>query len=134
MRYTDTIDQIKQDEGFRARPYQCSEGVWTIGYGTTFMLTDEAEMLLVNHLDRITRRLKQEDFYTSLSLCRKSVLQQMAYQLGFDGLLKFKKMIASLKGQDYERAAQEMLDSLWAKQTPGRAERLATQMKTGEER
>lgn len=29
------IDLIKQFEGFRAKPYQCSANVWTIGYGST---------------------------------------------------------------------------------------------------
>ena len=31
-----TIEFIKRLEGFRANAYQCSSGVWTIGYGTTF--------------------------------------------------------------------------------------------------
>lgn len=30
------IDLIKKYEGFRGRPYQCSAGVWTIGYGSTY--------------------------------------------------------------------------------------------------
>jgi len=29
------IELIVEFEGFRARPYQCSAGVWTIGYGRT---------------------------------------------------------------------------------------------------
>ena len=29
------IALVKSSEGFRARPYQCSAGVWTIGYGST---------------------------------------------------------------------------------------------------
>ena len=29
------IDLIKKFEGFRDKAYQCSAGVWTIGYGTT---------------------------------------------------------------------------------------------------
>lgn len=30
-----TVDLVKEFEGFRTHAYQCSAGVWTIGYGTT---------------------------------------------------------------------------------------------------
>ena len=39
--------------------------------------------------------------------------------------MKFKKMIANMIDKDWKGAATEMLDSLWAKQTPNRANRLA---------
>lgn len=32
---TNGINLIKQFEGFKSTPYQCTAGVWTIGYGTT---------------------------------------------------------------------------------------------------
>ena len=56
----------------------------------------------------------------------------MAYQLGVEGVMKFKKMIAALQNGDYDRAADEMADSLWAKQTPSRAQRLMTLMRIGQ--
>ena len=33
----DAVELIKRFEGFRPKPYRCSAGVWTIGYGTTFL-------------------------------------------------------------------------------------------------
>ena len=30
------VNIIKEFEGFRAAPYKCAAGVWTIGYGTTY--------------------------------------------------------------------------------------------------
>ena len=38
----------------------------------------------------------------------------------------------SVSAQKQKLAAKEMLDSLWAKQTPNRAKELAKQMETGE--
>jgi lysozyme len=41
-------------------------------------------------------------------------------------------MLGSIEDGQYGEAAVEMLDSLWAQQTPERAKRLAKQMLTGE--
>jgi hypothetical protein len=53
----------------------------------------------------------------------QTALTDMRYQMGALGLSKFKKMIAALTADppDYCAAAREMKDSLWAKQTPNRA-------------
>jgi lysozyme len=56
----------------------------------------------------------------------------MAFQMGVDGLLKFKNTLELIKNGKYKEASDAMLDSLWAKQTPNRASRLSAQMKTGE--
>lgn len=53
------------------------------------------------------------------------VLQNMAFQMGIAGLLKFGRALAAMQARDYARASSEMLDSLWAKQTPNRAGELA---------
>ena len=43
------------------------------------------------------------------------------FNLGRVGLSNFHHMIAALNDGDYERAAQEMQNSTWAKQVPVRA-------------
>ena len=55
----------------------------------------------------------------------KGVIIEMCYQIGYAGVMKFKKMIANMKDINWKGAADEMLDSLWARQTPERANRLA---------
>jgi lysozyme len=40
--------------------------------------------------------------------------------------------LEALRTGDYADAADEMLDSAWARQTPARAQRLAQQMRTGQ--
>jgi lysozyme len=59
----------------------------------------------------------------------KQALANMAFQLGLSRLLKFRKMLDALESRDYERAADECLDSLYAKQVPARANRVAALMK-----
>lgn len=54
----------------------------------------------------------------------------MAFQLGLPRLLKFKNFRYHLNKCDYESASSEMLDSLWAKQTPNRAKELAETMRS----
>ena len=52
----------------------------------------------------------------------------MTFQLGKQGVNKFKKMWAGLKAKDYSTASKEMLDSKWNKQTPKRAKEMSDKM------
>lgn len=68
---------------------------------------------------------------------RAEVLLNMTFNLGVDGLLKFKNTLALLRSAieghaSYARVADGMLNSLWAKQVGRRADELARQMRTGE--
>ena len=58
----------------------------------------------------------------------KKVVINMCYQLGLRGFSKFKQTIYYLETEQYEEASIEMLDSLWAKQTPNRAKELSEQI------
>ena len=66
-----------------------------------------------------------------LNATRRDVLVEMVYQLGAKGVLKFKRMLAALEAGDYETAADEMLDSLAARQTPQRWAELSKLMREG---
>ncbi|EJL91227.1 hypothetical protein HS962_13980 [Pantoea sp. BIGb0393] len=62
---------------------------------------------------------------------RSDVLISMGYQLGVDGLAMFRGMLTSITQGDFDAAANAMLDSLWARQTSGRARRHAEVMRSG---
>lgn len=138
---------LKKDEGFRAKPYLCSEGYPTIGYGEK--IGDKYEDLpnietneptaykkmvsMIEHNEKTL--LNNPDLYRCyfhMNENRKAVMLSIAYQIGIYGLLKFKKMLAALERADYSIAADEMLHSLAARQTPNRWARNAEQMRTGE--
>jgi len=53
----------------------------------------------------------------------------IAYNVGWRGLLKFIKMIEALKAHDYYRAANEILDSLAGRELPVRYKRNAYAMR-----
>lgn len=124
--------QIKRDEGRRAKPYQDTEGVWSVGYGTnlTHGSLSEAAMtqMLMDRMQDMETALLALPIWPHLSQPRKGVLLNMAYNLGFAGLMEFRKMYDALVLRDYVRAAKEMLDSRWAAQVGARAHRLAARM------
>jgi len=138
---------LKKEEGFRAKPYLCSEGYPTIGYGQKIgekyeplpdmtISGEEAykKMLAMNEVNEKTF-LNNPDLYRCyfhLNDARKAVMLSIAYQIGIYGVLKFKKMLGALERADYSGAADEMLNSLAARQTPARWKRNAEQMRTGE--
>lgn len=136
------VNLIEKEEGWRDTPYYCKERYPTVGYG--FKLADKDAPLpkfklpkaagdawLATLLAELNIKLMAYDWYVALNTPRRAIIMSMAYQLGLDGLLKFKKMIKAISSDLYYEAAREMLDSLWAKQTPERAKRHALQMTTG---
>ena len=136
MNYEAMIEQIKLHEGLRLKPYKCTEGYLTIGYGrnleTNGISPDEAEEMLLADLSDVEESLHRHELLIEQhSDSRRAVLINMAFQIGVQGLLKFKNTIKAYKHYDYEKAAEEMLDSKWANQTPKRARLLAEQMRTG---
>ncbi|MAI64813.1 MAG: glycoside hydrolase [Alteromonas sp.] len=136
MNYEATIRQIKRHEGLKLKPYKCTAGKLTIGYGRNLedrgIDKDEAEQMLLRDMCEVEEQLFDKGLLDGLNDARKAVLINMGFQLGITGLLKFKRMLSALANHEYELAAKEMLDSRWAKQTPGRAKELYDQMATGE--
>lgn len=125
------IESIKHHEGFRGEVYKDTLGFDTVGYGTKMPLSkEEAEMILESRLKAKIKELEtKEPFVNKLPLDKQEILAEMSYQLGVNGVLKFRKMWKALKEFDYETASKEGLDSLWAKQTPNRAKELMSRLK-----
>lgn len=125
---------IKRHESIRLKPYQDSEKKrLTIGWGRNLedrgITTIEADFMLDNDIGLCVYHLRKLKVFSELSENRQAVLVDMVYNLGYEGFLKFKDLIKALEEHDYEKASQEMLDSLWAKQVKTRAVRLAKIMK-----
>lgn len=129
------LEQLKRHEGLRLEPYRCTEGFLTIGYGRNLDAKGisqlEAIDLLIADIEESKTALNDRGLLDGLDEARAGVLINMAFQLGINGLLKFKNTLRLVKEGRFEEASVEMLDSLWAKQTPSRAEELSQQMKTG---
>ena len=128
------IDSIKEHEGYVGIVYKDSLGIDTIGYG--FAIKD---LELDRDICDIILERKLHDLEDSVNLKFswfmympqeiKNVVLEMCYQLGVNGFSKFKKTISFLQDRQFQEASVEMLDSLWAKQTPNRAKELSDRVK-----
>ncbi len=134
-----TVEQIKKHEGMRLKPYKCTAGKTTIGYGRNLedigISKDEAEYLLDSDIVRVANSImncKVLYFYSLLNDARKAVMVNMVFNLGLSRFLKFEKTIEYIKNREYAKASEEMMDSRWAKQVGNRANQLAEQMLNGE--
>ena len=142
----DAIEQIKSDEGFSAVEYICPTGHPSIGYGTKLPLTKEekelicykkaeitevqAGLLLTYRLNKSINSIqKAKPAYNTLDYARQNVIQNMMYQIGVTGVLKFQNMWKAIEAKNFCEASLHMLDSKWYReQTPKRAFRLAMEM------
>ena len=133
-------EQLVRDEREVLHAYPDSEGYLTIGVGTCIdaragcgITRDESRYLLRNRIAIAEQAVAEKLPWTNdLDPVRRAVLENMAFNEGIAHLLDFQKMLTALAARDYETAAAEMLDSLWAKEVGDRAHRLAKQMETGE--
>lgn len=143
------VDLIRYEEGWRSKPYLCSLGYPTCGFGFKigpkgapisqyqFTLPIEAGSVWLESILTKTRSdmLQRPRIAAAMNACdevRQAVLISMAYQMGVDGLDAFKNTLHSISAGYWVLAAGEMLDSRWARQTPARAKRHAEQMRTGD--
>jgi lysozyme len=128
---------LERHEGRRATAYRDTMGVITIGVGRNLVhkgLSDaEIDMLLDHDLAEIRQALQQRvPGFETLDDVRQAVLIDMAFNLGLQGLLGFKRTLLAVQRGDYQAAARGMLASKWALQVKGRATELAAMMRSGE--
>jgi lysozyme len=129
--------QLVRHEGLKLKPYRCPAGKITIGVGRNLeaigISQKEAFALLENDILRCESELldKLPEVYSCLNDTRKSVLLNMCFNLGISGLLGFKNTLAFMGAGDFERAANGMLASKWAKQVGRRAIELSELMRKG---
>ena len=129
--------QLERHEGVKLMPYRCTAGKLTIGCGRNIedrgISQDESDLMLANDIKSCTYKVSTGLPWTkSLDYARFAVLVNMCFNLGFRGLMNFKKMLKACEEHEYRTAAAEMLNSRWSKQVGSRATELAEQMVTGE--
>lgn len=125
------------DEARRNRIYLDTEGNWTAGVGRNLssrpFSDDEIDLMLSNDIRIVERDLDRVlPWWRQMSEARQNVLANMCFNLGISRLLKFVKALDFMRANRFDAAAQEMLDSKWAKQVGSRATRLAATMRKGE--
>lgn len=133
-------DHLDREEGRIPHAYQDHLGFWTIGVGRLIdrrkggRLTDEEiDYLLANDIRRFLVAMKDWPAWQAVKddPYRATALLSMCFQMGERGLGKFKNTLALIAARRFEEAASNMMASLWAKQTPARAKRVAAMIRTG---
>lgn len=133
--------QLQEFEGLRLNAYLDTVGIWTIGYGHTgkevkaglVWTKERSEAQLDEDIAEKIRQCKESlPWFDGLNEPRKAVVVGMCFQLGLNGMLGFKRTLASMRDERWADAANGMMNSKWARQTPKRVRRLAMQIETGE--
>ena len=128
--------QLIEHEGERLTVYRCTAGYLTIGVGrnleTTGISKAESRYLLDGDIARCINECAAEfPWLDDLDPVRQRVIVDMAFQMGLAGLRKFRTTLKYIEARQYGLAADAMLLSKWAQQTPGRAYKLSNWMRTG---
>jgi len=129
------IEQLIEHEGMRLLPYKCPAGKITIGVGRNLegkgISYDEAMLLLRNDIQECTQDLCIIfPRFMGFPLQRQNALIDMRLNLGGHGFRSFKKMIKAILDMDWDEAANQAEDSLWAKQVqPARRDRILHQLR-----
>lgn len=137
----DLLSALMEDEGYRRYAYKCPAGKLTIGYGRNIdpaggkgLTQAEATHLLVNDIRECEYDLR-EYFgairWDAMGIVRQNALINMRLNLGPTRFRSFKRMIQAISEHDWDRAANEALDSIWARQVGGRATRIASELRSG---
>ncbi len=132
----DIYQQLERDEGVRTHPYTDTKGKLTIGIGRNLnakgLSQEEIDHLLENDLRELSIELRARlPWFETLDDARQGVILNMAFNIGLTGLEGFPRMLQGVAQGDWELAADEMKNSLWAKEVGDRAVRLEQQMRTG---
>jgi lysozyme len=148
------LDDLVRDEDLREKPYVCPAGHWTIGVGHNLEanpLTGQQWKTLLDRqwitvsispagcrwlLETAAREVELScattfRWWGTLDQVRRDAIVNFVYNLGMTRALGFRRMLDAMHARDYDRAADELLDSLYARQVGARATRLAHMIRTG---
>ena len=142
------IDQLRrdldQDEGCIYEVYLDHLGYPTFGIGHLITYRDrEYDWSVGTDVDEDrVQEVFEEDVKTVLSDCKKLyddfyelpeeaqlIIANMMFNMGYTRLSKFKGMKRGVDAEDWNKAADEMVDSRWYTQVTNRAERLVQRMR-----
>lgn len=137
-------EEIAADEGEVNEIYLDHLGLPTFGIGHLVLASDPESGLPVGTSidnDRVVEAF-ESDIETVLSDCSKlypdfddlpeeaqRVIANMMFNMGRPRLSKFKGMKSGVDARDWNRAADEMVDSRWYRQVTNRADRLVTRVR-----
>jgi lysozyme len=142
------IEQLKRHEGLRLYVYDDAtgreirkgsrvQGHPTIGVGRLLtsargLSTIEIEMLLENDIEVVVDELNRNvPWWNELNESRQAVMVNLCFNLGWPRLSLFENMLDAAEKGNWDRAADELMDSKWFRQVGLRGLELVEQLRTG---
>lgn len=152
---------LARDEGIRTKVYWDSEGYPTVGIGHLIVFEKTRDMSKINNIlgQKVGRQVNgaineteisqlfakdlgdvQRDIvlnaktgpvYKKMNRSRQMAMENMSFQMGVGGLAKFTNTLKAMNEERWEDAYRGILDSRYAQQTPGRSNRVAKIVLTG---
>lgn len=136
--------ELEADEGVKYEIYLDHLGLPTCGIGHLIVEGDdefEKEVGTAVSEDRVAE-LFEQDVDITLDECERlyngfyelpdevqMIIANMMFNMGRPRLSKFKGMKSGIDSKDWNKAADEMVDSKWYRQVTNRADRLVTRMR-----
>ena len=136
--------ELEVDEGVKYEIYKDHLGYPTFGIGHLVIDSDPehgqevgtsvSEDRVIEAFDKDVQIVLAdcERLYNDFNVLPEEVqliIANMMFNMGRPRLSKFKGMKAGVDAQDWNKAADEMIDSAWYKQVPNRAGRLVKRMR-----
>ena len=136
--------QLEIDEGVKYEIYNDHLGFATFGIGHLVIPSDEehGKPLGTRVSEERVRECFDRDVQSVLRDCKllykdfdelpeevQQIVANMMFNMGYGRLSKFKGMKAGVDAKDWDKAADEMVDSRWYKQVTNRAQRLVDRMR-----
>lgn len=132
-------------EGYISNVYRCSLGYPTIGVGHLLSTNKNAnfdyeysvediERILLKDIKRSVKdAMKWVGVQCWVKLCdvRRMAVVNFVFNVGLGTARKFKNSLRILQSGDYEKAADNMLKSRWAKQVGRRSKEVTDMIRTG---
>tara|TARA_R100000315_G_scaffold62281_1_gene43082 strand:+ start:1614 stop:2063 length:450 start_codon:yes stop_codon:yes gene_type:complete len=137
-------EELAEDEGCKFEIYLDHLGLPTFGIGHLVVDGDPEHGQPVGTPveDERVRQVFALDIASTLDECQvlypdfddlpedcQLIIANMMFNMGRPRLSKFKGMKAGVDARDWNRAADEMVDSRWHDQVPNRAKRLVKRMR-----
>lgn len=137
------VDLLIKHEGKVPYAYKDHLGYWTIGVGRLIdkdkggrLSDDEIAYLLNNDIkNKSIECMAHIDFFKELDVVRQDALVNLCFNIGINGLLKFKNTLKALSEKRWDDAEKGLRDSRWATQVQKeRVDDICHMIKTGEYR
>ena len=137
--------ELEDDEGIKYEIYKDHLGYPTFGVGHLVRESDpEHGMPVGTPVDeaRVAEAFEQDVETVLEDCCRlysdfdelpeevQRIVANMMFNLGYPRLSAFRGMKAGVDARDWDKAADEMIDSRWYNQVTNRAERLVNRMRS----